>query len=193
MRARSGAPSTGSTLRRLEQEKRRLEAKDTRQHKTTLGQRLADRIAQFGGSWAFIAGFLVFLSLWMALNVIGIVRAWDPYPFILLNLCLSTLAALQAPLILMSQNRQADRDRERDEIDFRRDRLDLEVDTAAAHRIQELCERVARIERHVGASRAGKAGALRKRATSRSAPGSARSPPSRPRAASRRPLARSSP
>jgi uncharacterized membrane protein len=80
----------------------------------TFGQRMADRIAAFGGSWPFILLFLAFLAGWMALNaaVLGPRReAFDPYPFILLNLVLSTLAALQAPVIMMSQNRQAQRDR----------------------------------------------------------------------------------
>ncbi len=80
----------------------------------SFGQRMADRIAAFGGSWPFILTFLVFLTGWMALNT-GILQprheAFDPYPYILLNLILSTLAALQAPVIMMSQNRQAMRDR----------------------------------------------------------------------------------
>ncbi len=152
----------GSLLEELEREKRRLEEGEKRQPKPTFGHRLADRIASFGGSWTFIIIFLVFLFAWMALNLMAVVQAWDPYPFILLNLCLSTIAAIQAPIILMSQNRQADRDRERDEIDFRRDRLDLKVDLAAARSIGELCERVGRIERHLGvaqqAARKGKEG-----------------------------------
>jgi uncharacterized membrane protein len=80
----------------------------------TFGQRMADRIAAFGGSWPFILTFLVFLAGWMTLNtgILGPRReAFDPYPYILLNLILSTLAALQAPVIMMSQNRQALRDR----------------------------------------------------------------------------------
>jgi uncharacterized membrane protein len=80
----------------------------------TFGQRMADRIAAFGGSWPFILLFLAFLAGWMTLNteILGPRReAFDPYPYILLNLILSTLAALQAPVIMMSQNRQALRDR----------------------------------------------------------------------------------
>jgi uncharacterized membrane protein len=78
------------------------------------GQRMADRIAAFGGSWPFILTFLAFLAGWMVLNVVLLQprgEEFDPYPFILLNLILSTLAALQAPVIMMSQNRQAERDR----------------------------------------------------------------------------------
>ena len=80
-------------------------------HEFTLGERLADKIAEFGGSWTFIASLLIFLVLWMMFNVYAATRNFDPYPFILLNLFLSCLAALQAPIILMAQNRQADRDR----------------------------------------------------------------------------------
>ncbi len=80
----------------------------------TFGQRLADRIATFGGSWSFIIIFGLFLFLWMGLNSwLLIARPFDPYPFILLNLVLSSLAAIQAPLIMMSQNRQEARDRAR--------------------------------------------------------------------------------
>jgi uncharacterized membrane protein len=79
----------------------------------TFGQRMADRIATFGGSWPFIGLFMLFLAGWMALNSVLLARRgpFDPYPYILLNLILSTLAALQAPVIMMSQNRQGERDR----------------------------------------------------------------------------------
>jgi uncharacterized membrane protein len=85
----------------------------------TLGQRLADRIADFGGSWSFIIVFMVILFSWMVLNSWVLVnKPFDPYPFILLNLVLSTLAAIQAPLIMMSQNRQEERDRARAQHDY---------------------------------------------------------------------------
>lgn len=77
----------------------------------TLAQRAADAMTNIMGSWAFILLFIAYLLIWMGLNLYGFVREWDPYPFILLNLTLSCLAALQAPIILMSQNRQAERDR----------------------------------------------------------------------------------
>ena len=78
----------------------------------TFGQRAADLVARFGGSWAFIIIFMIFLVIWMAINTyLLLARPFDPYPFILLNLVLSCLSALQAPVILMSQNRQAQRDR----------------------------------------------------------------------------------
>ena len=83
--------------------------------KYTFGQRAADKIAKFAGSWAFIFSFSALLILWMVGNVILAKRAFDPYPFILLNLVLSCVAALQAPLIMMSQNRQEEKDRRRAE------------------------------------------------------------------------------
>ena len=85
----------------------------------TLGQRLADKIASFGGSWTFIIIFLMFILVWMAINVYWLVnKGFDPYPFILLNLILSCLAALQAPVIMMSQNRQEEKDRQRAKNDY---------------------------------------------------------------------------
>ena len=76
-------------------------------HPQTFGQRAADAIAKWAGSWVFIIGFIVFLILWMCVNVYAWMNVWDPYPFILLNLVLSCLAALQAPVILMSQKVRA--------------------------------------------------------------------------------------
>ncbi len=87
--------------------------------KYTLGQRAADAIAKFAGSWAFIFSFTAVLALWMVVNVILVSRAFDPYPFILLNLVLSCVAAIQAPLIMMSQNRQEEKDRRRAENDYK--------------------------------------------------------------------------
>ena len=87
--------------------------------KYTLGQRAADTIAKFAGSWAFIFSFIAVMVIWMVLNVILASRAFDAYPFILLNLVLSCIAAVQAPLIMMSQNRQEAKDRERAENDYK--------------------------------------------------------------------------
>lgn len=85
-----------------------------------LGQRIADRVASFGGSWTFIITFFLFILLWMAVNVFVMsARPFDPYPFILLNLILSCIAAIQAPIIMMSQNRQEQKDRQRSEHDYR--------------------------------------------------------------------------
>ncbi len=87
--------------------------------KYTVGQRAADRIAKFAGSWAFIFSFTAVLILWMVGNILLAKRAFDPYPFILLNLVLSCVAAIQAPLIMMSQNRQEEKDRRRAENDYK--------------------------------------------------------------------------
>lgn len=85
----------------------------------TFGQKIADKVAEFGGSWTFILSFLGFLVLWIAANVFLLVnKGFDPYPFILLNLILSCIAALQAPVIMMSQNRQEEKDRDRAKNDY---------------------------------------------------------------------------
>ncbi len=101
----------------------------------TFGERLADSVARFGGSWLFIVIFAVTLSAYTAINLVLKGRAWDPYPFILLNLFLSMLAAIQAPVIMMSQNRQDVRDRLRSELDF-------EVNRRAETEIQALSRRL---------------------------------------------------
>ena len=87
--------------------------------KVSFGQRAADAIAKFAGSWAFIGSFVGVLLLWMILNICLAANAFDPYPFILLNLVLSCVAAIQAPLIMMSQNRQEEKDRKRAENDYK--------------------------------------------------------------------------
>lgn len=85
----------------------------------TFGQRVADKVASFGGSWTFIISFAVFLLIWICINIYWLGnRGFDPYPFILLNLILSSLAAIQAPVIMMSQNRQEEKDRERGKKDY---------------------------------------------------------------------------
>lgn len=86
----------------------------------TTGDRIADKVASFGGSWTFIISFFIFLLAWMFLNFWMLHnKGFDPYPFILLNLILSCLAAIQAPIIMMSQNRQEDKDRDRAEHDYK--------------------------------------------------------------------------
>lgn len=89
-------------------------------HKETLtsGQRIADAVAGGMGSWKFIIWQTIFVVVWMAANVIGFIRHWDPYPFILLNLIFSTQAAYAAPIIMMSQNRQSERDRVQAQADY---------------------------------------------------------------------------
>lgn len=98
---------------------RKISVRPDSEKKYTLGQRAADAIAKFAGSWAFIFSFTGVLVLWMVINVILASKAFDPYPFILLNLVLSCVAAIQAPLIMMSQNRQEEKDRRRAENDYK--------------------------------------------------------------------------
>jgi len=90
----------------------------TPREKRTLGQKAADAITSWAGSWEFICLFLFFLVLWMITNAYLLTQSFDPYPFILLNLVLSCVAAIQAPVILMSQNRAAERDRAKAQQDY---------------------------------------------------------------------------
>ena len=101
----------------------------------TFGERIADVVASFGGSWTFIILFAIVLSVYTLVNVILKGKAWDPYPFILLNLFLSMLAAIQAPVIMMSQNRQDKKDRLRSELDF-------DVNVRAESEIQSLSRKL---------------------------------------------------
>jgi uncharacterized membrane protein len=112
----------------------------------TFGQRLADRVATVGGSWGFIIGFGVFLGAWAILNtVILAAHAFDPFPFIFLNLMLSMLAALQAPVIMMSQNRQTAKDRFEARLDYETNQR-AETQIEALHdKIDTLREEVARL------------------------------------------------
>jgi uncharacterized membrane protein len=90
------------------------------EEKLTMGQKIADKTASFGGSWTFIIIFFSFLLIWFLINIWVLYdKPFDPYPFILLNLILSSLAAIQAPIIMMSQNRQDDKDRKRSEQDYK--------------------------------------------------------------------------
>lgn len=115
----------------------------------TTGQRIADQVARFGGSWTFITAFFSFLLLWMIINIWVLAsKPFDPYPFILLNLILSCLAAIQAPIIMMSQNRQEQKDRLRGEHDFKVNlKAELEIrllheklDHLIVHQNQKLLE-----------------------------------------------------
>ncbi|HEY1239367.1 MAG TPA: DUF1003 domain-containing protein [Bryobacteraceae bacterium] len=109
------------------------------EEKTTLGESIADSVARFGGSWTFIILFAIVLTVYTIVNVVLDKRAWDPYPFILLNLFLSMLAAVQAPVIMMSQNRQDAKDRLRGELDF-------DVNRRAASDIQGLARRLSLLD-----------------------------------------------
>ncbi|MDB5158077.1 MAG: hypothetical protein JWR50_2784 [Mucilaginibacter sp.] len=112
--------------------KRHIEASD-------FGERLADSVATGMGSWRFIIIQTIIVAVWMALNVVAIVRHWDPYPYILLNLLFSTQAAYAAPIIMMAQNRQSDRDRAQADEDFR-------TNVEAKKEIEELQMRLNAIE-----------------------------------------------
>jgi CRP/FNR family cyclic AMP-dependent transcriptional regulator len=101
----------------------------------TFGERIADHVARFGGSWTFIISFGVLMVIYTLVNIVLATKAWDPYPFILLNLFLSMLAAIQAPVIMMSQNRQDTKDRLRGELDF-------DVNRRAASDIQGLARKL---------------------------------------------------
>ncbi len=109
----------------------------------TFGERIADKVAQFGGSWTFIILFAVVAALYATTNVILGKSGWDPYPFILLNLFLSTLAAIQAPVIMMSQNRQDTKDRLRGELDY-------DVNRRAASDIQGLSRKLNLLGEKIG-------------------------------------------
>lgn len=115
----------------------------------TLGQRIADKVAAFGGSWTFIITFFSFILIWMGINIWFLTsKPFDPYPFILLNLILSCLAAIQAPIIMMSQNRQEQKDRQRGEHDYQINlKAELEIkllsekiDHLLVHQNQKLLE-----------------------------------------------------
>ena len=125
----------------------------------TAGQRLADRVAAIGGSWGFIIGFGVVIVLWVTLNTIILAgRGFDPYPYVFLNLILSLLAAIQAPVILMSQNRQSARDRVVATHDYEVN-LKAEIEIAALHekldqiRTQELATLIEHLEKAIGRDR----------------------------------------
>lgn len=112
--------------------------------KLTFGQRLADKIATFGGSWTFIITFIFFIILWMCTNIYLLIgKPFDPYPFILLNLILSCIAAFQAPVIMMSQHRQEARDRSRSEHDY-------QVNLKAELEIRQLHEKLDHLIVHQG-------------------------------------------
>jgi len=112
----------------------------------TFGERVADRVAAFGGSWKFIILFLVFEAIYVVVNLVLKHKAWDPYPFILLNLCLSMLAAIQAPVIRMSQNRQDAKDRVRSELDFQVNRRAETEIQALSRKLHELGDKLDDIE-----------------------------------------------
>lgn len=116
------------------------------EEKETFGERIADAVARFGGSWTFIIIFGTVLTVYTAINVVLGTSAWDPYPFILLNLFLSMLAAIQAPVIMMSPNRQDGKDRVRSELDF-------DVNRRAEFEIQTLSQKLIMLGDKMGDSK----------------------------------------
>ena len=124
------------------------------EEESTLGERIADSVARFGGSWTFIIAFGVTLAVYTAINVVLGRSAWDPYPFILLNLFLSMLAAIQAPVIMMSQNRQDTKDRLRGELDFDVNRRAEAEIQGVAGKLHQLSEKIEDLEELVRQGRA---------------------------------------
>jgi uncharacterized membrane protein len=118
--------ATSRNIYALESEERR-----------SLGQRMADGLTRLAGSWYFIISFLIVLAIWISVNAVASIRHWDPYPFILLNLVLSCIAAIQAPVILMSQNREESRDRIRAVADYE---VNLKAEVLLEHLTQEVEE-----------------------------------------------------
>jgi len=119
---------------------------DVIEEEETFGEKIADSVASFGGSWSFIILFAVVLVSYASVNIVLRGRAWDPYPFILLNLFLSMLAAIQAPVIMMSQNRQDKKDRLRSELDFDVNRRAHTEIQGLAHKLNLLGDRLGDIE-----------------------------------------------
>ncbi len=113
------------------------------EQEASFGERIADMVAGFGGSWTFIISFGVVITVYTIINIALATKAWDPYPFILLNLFLSLLAAIQAPVIMMSQNRQDTKDRLRSELDF-------QVNKQAASEIQGLARKLNTLDEKIG-------------------------------------------
>src|SRR5271157_4677841 len=116
------------------------------EEKETLGERVADHVASFGGSWTFIGSFAIVPIAYVSVNVGLAVRAWDPYPFILLNLFLSMLAAIQAPVIMMSQNRQDKKDRVRGGLDYEVNRRAETEIQGLAHKINLIGDKIGDVE-----------------------------------------------
>ena len=116
------------------------------EERSTFGERIADSVARFGGSWSFIILFAIILVVYSSTNIVLRNRAWDPYPFILLNLFLSMLAAIQAPVIMMSQNRQDAKDRLRSELDFEVNRRAETEIQSLSHRLGLLTDQISDVE-----------------------------------------------
>ena len=121
-------------------ELKKLKAHPVLTSKKTFGQKASDKLTQWAGSWTFIIAFLIFILIRVAANIYAWAKQWDPYPFILLNLALSLLAAIQAPIILMSQNRESQKDRIRAEYDYK-------INRRAEREITDIKKQLNRIEK----------------------------------------------
>lgn len=138
-----------SVIEALKEDKSIVSIVEDEDESRNFGQKIADKVADFGGSWTFIISFLLFIIIWIGSNVYILVnKGFDPYPFILLNLILSCIAALQAPVIMMSQNRQEEKDRNRAKKDYMinlKSELEIrmihdKIDHLIMHQQQELIE-----------------------------------------------------
>ncbi|MDQ6469424.1 DUF1003 domain-containing protein [Flavobacterium sp. LHD-80] len=138
-----------SVISSLKEDKSIVSIVEDEDETRNFGQKIADKVADFGGSWTFIISFVLFIVIWISANVLVLVnKGFDPYPFILLNLILSCIAALQAPVIMMSQNRQEEKDRNRAKKDFMinlKSELEIrmihdKIDHLIMHQQQELIE-----------------------------------------------------
>ena len=138
-----------SVINSLKEDKSIVSIVEDEEEERSFGQKIADKVADFGGSWTFIISFLLFIIVWIGANVYILVnKGFDPYPFILLNLILSCIAALQAPVIMMSQNRQEEKDRNRAKKDYMinlKSELEIrmihdKIDHMIMHQQQELIE-----------------------------------------------------
>jgi len=121
-------------------------ANEVIEEEASFGERIADAVARFGGSWNFIISFAIVLITYSSLNILLKGRAWDPYPFILLNLFLSMLASIQAPVIMMSQNRQDTKDRLRSELDFDVNRRAESEIQALSHKLNLIADKIGDVE-----------------------------------------------
>jgi uncharacterized membrane protein len=138
-----------SVISSLKEDKSIVSLVEDEEESRNFGQKIADKVADFGGSWTFIISFVLFIVVWIGANVIVLLnKGFDPYPFILLNLILSCIAALQAPVIMMSQNRQEEKDRNRAKKDYMinlKSELEIrmihdKIDHLIMHQQQELIE-----------------------------------------------------
>jgi CRP/FNR family cyclic AMP-dependent transcriptional regulator len=141
---------------RLVQSRANRNANELIEQEATPGERIADAVARFGGSWTFIIWFGIVLIAYSGLNILLRGRAWDPYPFILLNLFLSMLASIQAPVIMMSQNRQDTKDRLRSELDFDVNRrAESEIQTLS-QKLNLLTDKISDVEELIREDQSGK-------------------------------------